>query len=114
LDEHIQQQGESLKALLKANQNEESANRHREDEKIIALIGKKFDTLDKYLEAKFSEEANKMIVRIDTNRSEFLKVRDKHENQLELLTEKLTQNQDKITELDKRVSDKLDAFDKES
>jgi len=82
LDEHIRQQGESLKALMKAIQNEESANRHKEDEKIIALLTKKFDTLDKYLEAKFSEEANRMIVRIDTNRAEFLKVRDSHDNQL--------------------------------
>jgi prophage tail gpP-like protein len=35
LDEHVRQQGESLKALLKATLNEESAQRHREDDKII-------------------------------------------------------------------------------
>ena len=69
--------------------NEESVHRHREDEKILALIDKKFNTLDKYLEAKFSEEAEKMIVRIDTNRMEFINVRDKHDNHLNLLDEKL-------------------------
>jgi hypothetical protein len=69
-----------LKALLKANLNEESVNRHKEDEKIIALLSKRMDALDKFLEAKFNEEANKMIVRIDTNRAEFIDVRDKHDN----------------------------------
>jgi hypothetical protein len=65
---------------LKSHLNEESVQRHKEDEKIIALIGKKFDTLDKYLEAKFSEEAQKMILKVDTNRAEFIDVRDKHDN----------------------------------
>ncbi|CDW91573.1 UNKNOWN [Stylonychia lemnae] len=111
LDEHIQQQGESLKALLKANLNEESVHRHREDEKILALIAKNNEILQKYLEAKFSEEAEKMIVRIDTNRMEFINVRDKHDNHLNLLDEKLAQNKEKIDELDKRVSDKLEGFD---
>lgn len=81
-----------MKALLKANLNEEAVHRHKEDEKIIALITKRFDTLDKYLEAKFGEEANKMILKIDTNRAEFVDVRDKHDNQLNLLNEKLAQN----------------------
>lgn len=58
----------------------------------MALISKKFDTLDKYLEAKFSEEANKMILKIDTFRTEYINTRDKHENQLALLNEKLTAN----------------------
>eukprot|EP00347_Sterkiella_histriomuscorum_P013165 403365759 len=112
LDEHIQQQGESLKALLKANLNEEGVNRHKEDEKIIALMSKRFDTLDKFLDAKFNEEANKMILKVDTNRAEFVDVRDKHDNQLNLLNEKLAQNQSKIEDLDKRVKDKLEGFDK--
>lgn len=75
--------------MLKANLNEEGVNRHKEDEKIIALMTKRFDTLDKYLDAKFNEEANKMILKIDTNRTEFVDVRDKHDNQLNLLNEKL-------------------------
>lgn len=60
--------------------NEESVNRHKEDEKIIALITKRLDALDKYLEAKFPEEANKLILKIDTNRMEFIDVRDRQEN----------------------------------
>lgn len=75
-------------------------------------MDKRFDSLEKYLEAKFPEEANKMILLINTNRAEFIDARDRHENALMVLAEKLDLNFNKITQIDGKVSDKIDGFDK--
>ena len=68
--------------------------------------------MDRYLEAKFPEEANKLIMKIDTNKAEAIDVRDRHDNQLTFLQDKLTTNWDKIMDLERRVDGKLGQLDK--
>lgn len=80
MDEHVTQQGESLKAFLKAHLNEEAQYRNREDEKILSILNKRFEIMDKYLEGKFKEEELKMIMKIDTNLTECHKTRDLQAN----------------------------------
>ena len=62
LDEHIRQQGESLKALMKANLNEESAQRHREDDKIIQIMNKRVEAVERMMESKMPEEVNRLVM----------------------------------------------------
>jgi hypothetical protein len=89
LDEHIRQQGESLKALLKANLNEESASRHREDDRIIQIMNKRVDALERLLESKMPEEVNRLVMMIEKNRLEFLDSRDNTEKQITLIESKI-------------------------
>ena len=56
--------------------------------------------MEKYLESKFPEEANRLILRMDTHRAEFIDIRDKHDNQLNYLNEKLAVNYDKLSALE--------------
>lgn len=51
---------------------------------------------------------------MDTNRAEFIDVRDKNDNYLNHLEQKLKINWEKIGELEKRVDDKLGILDKGS
>lgn len=89
MDEHIRQQGESLKALLKANLNEESASRHREDDRIIQIMNKRVDALERLLESKMPEEVNRLVMMIEKNRLEFLDSRDNTEKQITLIESKI-------------------------
>jgi hypothetical protein len=88
LDEHIRQQGESLKALLKANLNEESAQRHREDDRIIQIMNKRVEAVERLMDSKMPEEVNRLIMQIEKNRLEFLDSRDNLEKQIAVLENK--------------------------
>lgn len=99
-----------MKALLKANQNEESAIRIRENEKIVNMANKRFDALEKLLEGRLGEEANKIIMQMETNRTEFIACRDSHENKLKTLEEKMDTNSTKLNDIDKTLKEKLDKF----
>jgi hypothetical protein len=89
LDEHVRQQGESLKALLKANLNEESAQRHREDDRIIQIMNRRVDAMERLLETKMPEETSRVLMLIEKNRLEFLDARDTHDKQIQELEAKL-------------------------
>ena len=89
LDEHIRQQGESLKALLKANLNEESAQRHREDDRIIQIMNKRVEAVERLMESKMPEEVNRLVMQIEKNRLEFLDSRDNMEKQIAVLETKM-------------------------
>jgi hypothetical protein len=89
LDEHVRQQGESLKALLKANLNEESAQRHREDDKIIQIMNKRIEAMERYLENKVPEESNRLLMLIEKNRLEYLDSRDNHDKAIAQLEAKI-------------------------
>ena len=88
LDEHIRQQGESLKALLKANLNEESAQRHREDDRIIQIMNKRVEAVERLMDSKMPEEVNRLVMQIEKNRLEFLDSRDNLEKQIAVLETK--------------------------
>lgn len=79
LDEHIRQQGESIKALLRATLNEETAQRHREDDRILQVVNKRVEGLEKVLESRLPQEHEQLVMLIDKNRLEFLNARDDHE-----------------------------------
>jgi DNA-directed RNA polymerase beta subunit len=78
-----------LKALLKANLNEESAQRHREDDKIIQIMNKRVDAMERLLESKMPEEVNRLVMLIEKNRLEFLDARDNQEKQLAAMEGKI-------------------------
>ena len=111
MDEHVTQQGESLKALLKAHLNEEALYRNREDEKILALLNKRFEVMEKYLESKFKEEELKMTLKVDTNLTECHKTRDIHDNHIQVLQDKLGANMEKMAVMDDKVNNKLQGMD---
>jgi len=69
-----------LKALVKATMNEESVLRHREDEKIISTMNRRFDSIEKIVGGKLGEEVEKLVLKIETNRIEFTDLRDLHSN----------------------------------
>lgn len=99
LDEHVRQQGESLKALLKANLNEESAQRHREDDKIIQIMNKRVDAMERYLETKMPEESNRLLMLIDKNRLEYLDSRDNHDKAIAQIESKILNPSSSIAQL---------------
>ena len=113
MDEHVTQQGESLKAFLKAHLNEEALYRNREDEKILALLNKRFEVMEKYLDSKFKEEELKMTLKVDTNHTECHKTRDIHDNHIQVLYDKLGVNLDKMAAMDSKVNNKLEGMDKD-
>ena len=78
-----------MKALLKANLNEESASRHREDDRIIQIMNKRVDALERLLESKMPEEVNRLVMMIEKNRLEFLDSRDNTEKQITLIESKI-------------------------
>ena len=69
--------------------NEESAQRNREDEKIIQIMNKRVDAMERYLESKMPEEINRLVMLIDKNRLEFLDSRDDHSKMIEKLESQL-------------------------
>ena len=46
------------------------------------MANKRFDAMEKLIEGKIGEESNKLIMKIDMNRAEFIDIRDNHENRL--------------------------------
>ena len=88
LDEHIRQQAESLKALLKANLNEEAANRHREDDKIIQIMNKRVEALERVFDSRLPEEHTKLTMVLEKNRLEFLDAKDDHDKMLKAVDQK--------------------------
>lgn len=49
----------------------------------MVYANKRFDALEKLFEGKIGEEVNKLIMRIEMNRAEFIDLRDGHENRLQ-------------------------------
>ena len=60
INEHIGQQFESLKALMKAYVNKEVAERTVGDESILGQINKRLDGIDQLFDNKLKEEVNIM------------------------------------------------------
>jgi hypothetical protein len=46
------------------------------------MVGKRCDALDKLIVSKIGESENKMVMKMDTNRAEFIDVRDSHDNRI--------------------------------
>ena len=78
-DEHIAQMGNSLKALLKANINAETAERHRDIERIAKANDQRCTAIEKLINSKVGEEMGRLNLRIEINRNEFINSRDKQE-----------------------------------
>mmetsp|Transcript_10159 Transcript_10159/g.7622 ORF Transcript_10159/g.7622 Transcript_10159/m.7622 type:complete len:149 (-) Transcript_10159:501-947(-) len=114
LDEHITQQGESLKALVKATMNEESVMRNREDERIIASANKRMDALERILKSNLGTEIEKLVLRIESNRAEFLDTRDLHANKLLVLEEQMASTSQKIQDVTKNLNEKIEGFEKDT
>jgi gas vesicle protein len=77
------------------------------------MVNKRFDSMEKILEARLGEEVNKLILKIDMNRAEFIDVRDNHDNKLMVLEERTIQINDKFTTLQKIVNDQLERLEEE-
>lgn len=46
------------------------------------MANKRFDAIEKLLEGRLGEEVEKLILRMETNRAEFIDIRDNHEGRL--------------------------------
>ena len=107
LNEHVTQQIESVKALTKAVYNKENAERHRADETMSIALGQRLDAVDKMLTSRLTDEIEKMNVRVETHRAEFVEVRDNHEERLQQVHTKSNENRDMIQENEKNTKEAL-------
>lgn len=87
---------------MKATLNEESAQRHREDDKIIQIMNRRVDAMERLLETKMPEETSRVLMLIEKNRLEFLDARDTHDKQIAELELKLLGPSGSVASLFKR------------
>ena len=69
--------------------NEEAANRHREDDRIIQIMNKRVEALERMFDSKMPAEYNKIVMLVEKNRLEFLDARDDQEKQISQIEAKL-------------------------
>jgi len=79
--------------------NEESAQRHREDDKIIQIMNKRIEAMERYLENKVPEESNRLLMLIEKNRLEYLDSRDTHDKAIAQLESKILNPSSSIAQL---------------
>ena len=109
LDEHVKHQAESIRALLRASINRETAERHLENERLTKMCKKLVDAAQLNVESQLGQEVEKLIMRIEMNKTEFTLLRDKHESRLQHLHQKTNMLQDKVQKLMESVFGKLEA-----
>ena len=114
IDEHVQQSAESLKALLKASLNEEAVTRIREDQKLLDLLGKRVDIVEKYVGERVGETEGRLVMRMDGHRAEWVENRDKVDNRVGMLEERTGKVGERVGRVETLVGEQLEELNKNS
>lgn len=98
INEHIRNQVDSLRSLIKALVGKESSERNKEYENIMRILSARIESVEKAAMNKIKEETEKTEVRLETFKTNFDALKEKHEKHLDVHDSAIEENSQNIND----------------
>ena len=113
-NEHIRNQIDSLRSLMKALVNKESSERNKEYENIMKILSTRIESVETSSNNLIKEETEKMNVKMDTFKTEFEALKESHTKHLNIHDAAIEENSQNISDHYQEHSERISNLERDN